>query len=281
MNEWTDAQLDEDIKLLRNNGEFQLGHDGTFIMWHYTSADKVNHYYKDLLKIVVKREMRRTGLELITDGMNTYANKELADRMYTPGYRQNYMDRPFGSDRDRRWELMLDYEDALVARYVSHYTKDGEPTGVLSDFYRDTEGLEIPANLLKHHRTAKFDAHFRETAGYGEQQWEDMLGFHPVDLDKYPVKLLHPDGLDVLQNQTLRAWTLKQTEGIVQKRLEKEHDDMVQGALDFVHILNRSLKSTTFFKWRNDRMKPRTYVTEPEEITRLDAALNKIQRNSR
>ena len=98
-----------------------------------------------------------------------------------------------------------------------------------------------------------------------------------MDLGKYPLNFI-PHDIDVLGNKTLRAWTLKQTEGIVQKRLEKDHNDMVQGALDFVHILNRSLKSTTFFKWRNDRMKPSTYVTEPEEITRLDAALNKIGR---
>lgn len=267
MNEWTDAQLDEDIRRLR--GEI-VNLDG---------VDHYDHEYNDFLHdIVVPREMQRTGLTydhpLLLDHDRRWEYKRLADMM-------TFFPRPVGmTDAHNRLQVLVDYEEALISRYLSHYTRNGEPTGVLLEAVEENaqETSTFPSKSLN------FDAHIKRAAGYDEETWLAVLGFHPIDLPKRIVQFkgIGTDNhtsktMNQLENRMLKTWAIQKTEGIVQERLEKEHNDMVQGALDFVQILDRSLKSTTFFNWRNDRMKPRTYVTEPGEKTRLDAALNKIE----
>ncbi len=250
MNEWTDAQLDEDIRQLRGDGEL----DGD-------DLQVFNHYYGDFLEdIVVPREMIRArffnpsfparpgsiGEDFGLDPGDFHETLDLAGRMSEPDGNRN--DEP-------KMQRLMDYEDALIARYLSLYNRDGEPTGVLvNDYDVDVFGMN---------RTTKFDEHIRSATRYDEQQWENVLGFHPVDLLQRRVRfyqrgedvvqwngdLLQDEtipgplhALDALQNRMLKTWALIQTEGIVQARLQQEHNDMVEGALNFVQILDRSNK---------------------------------------
>ncbi len=270
MNEWTDAQLDEDIQRLRGDPD---------------------HDYWDLLKdIVVPREVARRGW---------YSNLHRQMRIEESSYVDNLVSKIAGESRHyyitgqnnrthaAQVGVLLDYEEALTSRYLSHYTRDGQPTGVLMEAVREHQQLLLEDEEADEFTArSRFDEHIRRAAMYNEEDWENVLGFHPVDLAGRRVSFMEkvgveegrprPSNLDALENNLLRGWTERKTTDIVQHRLNTEHFAMVRGALNFAEIMYRSPKSTTFFKWRNDQLQPRTYVTEIHDRAGLEVAVETI-----
>ncbi len=247
--QWTDAKLDEDIKALREN----------------------NHDYKGFLEnVALPRYLIRYGLPRY----GSYGLNEMARQMTDHSNRITYNRTNEHMMLDPKYQRMADYENALVARYLTHYDNEGNVSRELTPHY-------LPGNS-----TLDFDKNIKRMSSFTEQEWEEMLGYHPVHLPRAVLKLTydmwhgHPwlKNMNPLENKIVKEFALKQTTDMRQERLTHEYLDKTQGALNFAQILKSTNKRYTI---------PFTYnsSSEPEKESVItpggaeDLALGNAVRN--
>lgn len=215
MVQWSDQVLDEDIEYFRY----------------------MAHNYDFLLDRVVPRELRAQGFTSADNpGHENNLKYDLIDHLTDSGRR------PPNRRSSPAIQHLIDYEDALVARYATH----------LRTWWADPRWDK----LEPHDQALEFDSHVERTSHYNEQDWINVLGFHPVDLPKNQVLFRTPHRFEFnyLENKTMKAVAVEQTSDIRQQRLDQLHLNLIEGATNFVQILDRA-------KQRN----PSHYPSQPRE----------------
>ena len=207
---WSDKVLDEDIDYLR---------------------DKYHDYGTLLKERVILREVREHGFFGEGLGEPAVNLNHVVERFSNFDYR----DTPHYSHNSPIYEHFVDYEDALVARYATHKRNQAPSKDRSRPHWRQSVARGHP-------RAIDFDSHVEDMSEYDEQDWINVLGFHPVDLPKTRTKFASNDYgvLNYLENKLMKTIALEKTSDIRQQRLDKLNLNLIEGATNFVQILDKT-----------------------------------------